>query len=164
MNVRIDDLKGEMNTRFDAVDKEIVQVNVRIDDLKGEMNTRFDAVGKEIVQVNVRIDDLKGEMNTRFDAVGKEFSVARKERKELGDQVNDLTQSVTRLETYTTTSVRDKLDALEGEMKTFTAAQRMTSREVGRLEGYLEMHRRKRRLPDLQGREVEGEEEVVMMS
>jgi hypothetical protein len=46
LNKRFDDLRAEMNGRFQAMDK-------RSDDLRAEMNGRF--------------DDLRAEMNGRFD-------------------------------------------------------------------------------------------------
>ncbi|MBF8275993.1 MAG: hypothetical protein HW390_1066 [Candidatus Brocadiaceae bacterium] len=57
LNKRIDDLRSEMNGRFEGVNK-------RIDDLHSEMNSRFEVVNK-------RIDDLHSEMNSRFEVVNK---------------------------------------------------------------------------------------------
>ena len=54
---RLDGLEADMNQRFDAQDK-------RIDGLEADMNQRFDAQDK-------RIDDLKADMNQRFDAQDK---------------------------------------------------------------------------------------------
>jgi hypothetical protein len=53
LNKRFDDLRAEMNGRFQAMDK-------RSDDLRAEMNGRFQAIDK-------RFDDLRAEMNGRFD-------------------------------------------------------------------------------------------------
>ena len=55
LNKRIDDLRSEMNSRFEGVNK-------RIDDLHSEMNSRFEVVNK-------RIDDLHSEMDSRFDTI-----------------------------------------------------------------------------------------------
>lgn len=59
LNKRIDDLRSEMNGRFEGVNK-------RIDDLHSEMNSRFEVVNK-------RIDDLHSEMNRRFEGVDRRF-------------------------------------------------------------------------------------------
>ncbi|MEK6622199.1 MAG: hypothetical protein AABY74_00630 [Planctomycetota bacterium] len=55
LNKRIDDLRSEMNGRFEGVNK-------RIDDLHSEMNSRFEGVNK-------RINDLHSEMDSRFDSL-----------------------------------------------------------------------------------------------
>lgn len=59
LNKRIDDLRSEMNGRFEGVNK-------RIDDLHSEMNSRFEVVNK-------RIDDLHTEMDGRFEEVNHRF-------------------------------------------------------------------------------------------
>lgn len=59
LNKRIDDLRSDMNSRFEGVNK-------RIEDLHSEMNSRFEGVNK-------RIDDLHSEMNRRFEGVDRRF-------------------------------------------------------------------------------------------
>ena len=165
VDTQLFDVKGHVDTRLidmkRHVDTQLFDMKGHVDtqlfDMKGHVDTRFDAVDR-------RIDDLEKNMDTRFEHVDKENSEARTERKELGDKINNLTQSLTRLDTsltYTTNSVNDKLVTLEEEMRTFTAAQRRTSHDVGRLEGYLEMHRRKRRRP-LELPESQPEEEDLI--
>ena len=68
LNKRFDDLRAEMNGRFDDVNK-------RIDDLRAEMNGRFDDVNGRFDDVNGRFDDLHTEMNGRFQAMDKRFDI-----------------------------------------------------------------------------------------
>ncbi|MFT4028254.1 MAG: hypothetical protein QM675_00125 [Protaetiibacter sp.] len=59
-------LRGEMNARFDAVNKEM---NARFDSVNAEMYARFEAVGSRFDAVDARIDGLHAEMNARFETV-----------------------------------------------------------------------------------------------
>jgi chaperonin cofactor prefoldin len=58
LNKRFDDLRAEMNGRFD-------DVNRRFDDV----NNRFDDVNRRFDDVNRRFDDLRAEMNGRFNTL-----------------------------------------------------------------------------------------------
>lgn len=52
LNKRIDDLRSEVNSRFEGVNK-------RIDDLHSEMNRRFEGVDRRFEDVNHRFDTLQ---------------------------------------------------------------------------------------------------------
>ena len=91
MNRGFDDLRAEMNVRFD-------DVNQRFDDLRGEMNTRFDDVNQRFQAVNLRIDDLRDDMNQRFEAVNKHLSGLTDEVSELRKLTVSITERVSRNE------------------------------------------------------------------
>ena len=111
-----------------------------IRELKKEIREDMAAQQSDLKKyVDTRIDDLKGHMDARFEQVDARFE-----------------QMDARFEQMDT-----RMNGFESQMRTFTAAQRRTSYEVGRLEGYLEMHRRKGRLPPLP--ESEPEEDVAVM-
>ncbi len=68
---RFDDLRIEMNhrfegvdKRFEGVDKRFVEVGKRFDDLRADMNKRFEAVDRRFEAVDRRFDDLNRRMDT----------------------------------------------------------------------------------------------------
>ncbi|MDR2175593.1 MAG: hypothetical protein LBO82_06615 [Synergistaceae bacterium] len=71
----VDNMRGDMNTRFEKTDSEIK-------DLRGEMYTRFDKMEKSVdsrfdkmeKSVNSRFDEMEKSVNSRFDKM--ENSVA----------------------------------------------------------------------------------------
>jgi tetrahydromethanopterin S-methyltransferase subunit G len=50
-------------------------LNKRIDDLRAEMNGRFNDVNSRFDDVDSRFDDLRAEMNGRFQAMDKRFDI-----------------------------------------------------------------------------------------
>ena len=103
MNSRFDDLRSDVNSRFDAADQRFndlrSDVNSRFDavdrrfnDLRAEMSQRFDAVDQRFAAVDQRFNDFRAEMSQRFDAVdqrldrlGNDFS----ELRALSDRVSN---------------------------------------------------------------------------
>ena len=51
LEARFDDLRSEMNSRFESVDK-------RFDDLRSEMNSKFESVNKRFDSVDKRFDSV----------------------------------------------------------------------------------------------------------
>jgi len=51
LEARFDDLRSEMNSRFESVDK-------RFDDLRSEMNSKFESVDKRFNSVDKRFDSV----------------------------------------------------------------------------------------------------------
>lgn len=52
---KLDNMKDDMNTRFD-------EVNKRIDDLQTDMNTRFEAVNRRFEKIDRRFDETNREI------------------------------------------------------------------------------------------------------
>jgi len=48
---RLDDFAKNVNRHFDDVDKRFDRVDADIRDLRGEMNTRFDALQRTLLQI-----------------------------------------------------------------------------------------------------------------
>ena len=65
-NQRFDDLRADMNARFEQVDQHFEQVDKRFEELRADMNARFK-------QVDQRFAELRADMNTRFKQVDKRF-------------------------------------------------------------------------------------------
>lgn len=68
---RIDDLRSEMISRFDAVDKRFESVDKRFE----SVDKRFDAVDKRFDAIDKRFDDLRADMNSRFDLITWIFGI-----------------------------------------------------------------------------------------
>ena len=66
INRGFDDLRSDMSSRFEAVDK-------RFNELRSDMNSRFEMVDQRfsdlISSIDGRFDDLRSQMNGRFEAV-----------------------------------------------------------------------------------------------
>ena len=62
-NKRIDNLNGEMNRRFENVDRRFDEVHSRFDTMNNEMNRGFENVDRRFDEMNSRFDT----MNQRFD-------------------------------------------------------------------------------------------------
>ena len=91
----LQDLRAEMNARFDAQDRHMNarfdDVNQRFDDLRGEMNTRFD-------DVNKRFNDFRDDMNKRFESVNERLDGLTGEVSELRKLTVSITERVSRNE------------------------------------------------------------------
>lgn len=48
---RLDDMNGRMGEGFDRLDKDVREVRSEVGELRAEMNTRFEAMHRLIVQV-----------------------------------------------------------------------------------------------------------------
>jgi len=62
---RLDDLKENVNERFDQVDKRFDQVDKRFDRVEGDIRE----IRSDLKQVDGKLDVFKSEMNTRFDSM-----------------------------------------------------------------------------------------------
>ena len=80
-----------IHQRFDAIDQ-------RFDDLRAEMNQRFDHVNQRFDHVNLRIDDLRDDMNKRFDHVNQRLDGLTGEVSELRELTVSITERVSRNE------------------------------------------------------------------
>jgi chromosome segregation ATPase len=75
----VNDMRGEMNARFDKVEKSADARFIKVDsdfrDMRGEMNARFDKMEKSVDARFEKVDsdfrDMRGEMNARFDKMEK---------------------------------------------------------------------------------------------
>ena len=95
INRGFDDLRSEMSSRFEAVDRRFEAVDRRFDDLRSEMNSRFEAADQRFndlrSEMRGRFNDLRSEMIQRLDTVDDrlgrlETGVA--ELRTLGDRVS----------------------------------------------------------------------------
>ena len=84
MNRGFDDLRAEMNQRFDAVDQRFEAVDRRFDDMNQSMTQRFDQQDKY--------------MNTRFEAVDRRLDQLTGEVSELRTLVTGIGERVSRNE------------------------------------------------------------------
>ena len=64
---QVNERLGEMNSRIDGT-------NVRIDQLRTDIDTRFDVVNTRIDGTNVRIDQLRTDMDARIDSLGAQMN------------------------------------------------------------------------------------------
>ena len=73
INRGFNDLRSEMSSRFEAVERRFEAVDLRFDDLRSEMNSRFEAVDQRFndlrSEMRGRFSDLRSEMIQRLDAV-----------------------------------------------------------------------------------------------
>ncbi|BCU67616.1 hypothetical protein HS7_10530 [Sulfolobales archaeon HS-7] len=69
---RMDEIRGEMRSFMDYVNKRFEDTNRRIDDLRKDMDTRFE-------DTNRRIDDLRKDMDTRFEDTNRRIDDLRKD-------------------------------------------------------------------------------------
>ena len=87
LNQRFDDLRADLNSRFDAQNK-------RIDDFKDAMNGRFDIQDKSIHErfeaVGQRFDAQDKYINQRFDTVDQRFDAQDKRLERLENDVSEL--------------------------------------------------------------------------
>jgi archaellum component FlaC len=69
---RMDDLKENVNQRFDQVDKRFEQVDKRFDQVDKrfeQVDQRFDQVDKRFEQVDKRLDILQADMKQGFESM-----------------------------------------------------------------------------------------------
>ncbi len=55
---RLDDFRGETARRFDALDGQIKETKAEIGGLRGEMNERFEGVDRRFQGIDARLDAL----------------------------------------------------------------------------------------------------------
>jgi TolA-binding protein len=60
-------LEATLQTFMQQVDKRFEQVDKRIEDLREDMNKRFEQVDKRFEQVDKRFEELREDMNKRFE-------------------------------------------------------------------------------------------------
>lgn len=63
---RFEELRADMNARFEQVDKRFEQVDKRFEELRADMNTRFE-------QVDKRFGELRTDTNARFEQMTNMF-------------------------------------------------------------------------------------------
>jgi hypothetical protein len=76
MNKRFEEMREDMNRRFEAVDK-------RFEEMREDMNKRFEATDKRFEEMredmNKRFEEMREDMNRRFEAVDKRFEEMRED-------------------------------------------------------------------------------------
>ena len=90
INGGFDDLRSEMSSRFEAVDRSFAAVDLRFDDLGSEMNSRFDAVDQRFEAADQRLNDFTSEMNHRLDAAGQRLDAVDERLGRLETGVSEL--------------------------------------------------------------------------
>ena len=101
INRGFDDLRSDMSSRFEAVDK-------RFNDLRSDMNSRFEAVDQ-------RFSELRSDMNSRFDVVDERFNDLRSE---MNQRLDGMDQRLGRLETNVSAlrTLSDRVSRNEGQI------------------------------------------------
>ena len=106
---RFDDLRSDLNSRFDAQDQ-------RIDDLKDAMNQRFDTQDKSIHERFEAVDQRFDAVDQRFDAVDQRFDAVDQRFERLENDVSELRKLSERV------SQNDiRIDTIEKQLKTADA-------------------------------------------
>ncbi len=99
MNRGFDDLRAEINQRFEAVDQRLGDMNrgmnQRLDDMNRSMDKRFDDMNRSM---NQRFDQQDKYMNTRFEAVDRRLDQLTGEVSELRTLVTGIGERVSRNE------------------------------------------------------------------
>ncbi len=103
---RLNDIRTDMNQRFDAQDKYI--------------NQRFDAVNQRFDAQDKRIDDLEADMNQRFDAQNKYINQRFDAQDKRLDRLTDEVSEVRRLSDRITRNDM-RLDTVEQQLQTADA-------------------------------------------
>jgi len=71
--IRLDERLNQIDKRFEQVDKRFEQIELRISELREDMNKRFEQVDKRFEQVDKRFEELREDMNKRFEQVDQRF-------------------------------------------------------------------------------------------
>ena len=106
MNRGFDDLRAEMNQRFEAVDQRLgdmnLSMNQRFDDMNRSMSQRFEAVDQRFDDMNrtmnQRFDQQDKYINTRFEAVDRRLDQLTGEVSGLRTLINGIGERVSRNE------------------------------------------------------------------
>ena len=109
INRGFDDLRSEMSSRFEAVDRRFEAMDRRFDDLRSEMNSRFEAADQ-------RLNDFKSEMNHRLDAVDQRLDA-------VDERLGRLETGVSELRTLSDRVSRNEgqIDLLREQLRTVDA-------------------------------------------
>ena len=75
MDKRFEELREDMNRRFEQVDKRFEQVDKRFE----QVDKRFEQVDKRFEQVDKRFEELREDMNRRFEQVDKRSEELRED-------------------------------------------------------------------------------------
>jgi septation ring formation regulator EzrA len=68
-NKRAEELRADMNKRFEQVDKHFEQVDKRFEELRADMSKRFEQVEKRFEQIDKRFEQI----DKRFEQADKRF-------------------------------------------------------------------------------------------
>ena len=113
INRGFDDLRSEMNSRFEAVDH-------RFNDLRSEMRGRFSDLRSEM---NRGFDDLRSEMKSRFEAVDQRFEAVDQRLDAVDQRLGRLETGVSELRTLSDRVSRNEgqIDFLREQLRTVDA-------------------------------------------
>ncbi|MCP4107152.1 MAG: DUF3782 domain-containing protein [Desulfobacteraceae bacterium] len=105
---QFDELRSDMNRRFDQVDKRIDQMDKRIDQMDkriDQMDTRIDQMDKRIEQIDRRMEEgesrtdrIEHEMKTGFHEVAKQFEQVNKRFEQVDQRFEQVDQRFEHLE------------------------------------------------------------------
>jgi Fe2+ transport system protein B len=70
-NKRAEELRTDMNKRFEQVDKRFEQVDKRFEEIRSDMNKRFEQVDKRFEQMDKRFE----QMDKRFEQIDKHLTI-----------------------------------------------------------------------------------------
>ncbi len=71
---RIDDLRAEMDRRFDDVDRRFRDVDRRFDDMQESIDRRFDQVDRRFEQVDRRFERLEQRLDVSVDSIRSDLT------------------------------------------------------------------------------------------
>lgn len=70
-NKRSEELRADMNKRFEQVDKRFEQVDKRFEEMRADMNKRFEQVDKRFEQMDKRFEQI----DKRFEQIDKHLTI-----------------------------------------------------------------------------------------
>ena len=76
---RILNVELELKYQRDLIEKVLHQMDKRFEELREDMNRRFEQVDKRFEQVDKRFEELREDMNRRFEQVDKRFEELRED-------------------------------------------------------------------------------------
>jgi len=82
-NRRLEEMRHDMNQRFEAVDQRFEAVDRRFEEMRHDMNQRFEAVDR-------RFEEMRHDMNQRFEAVDRRFEAVIEELRSHGSQLREM--------------------------------------------------------------------------
>jgi len=65
----------EIVEKLSSLEEGQKKLETRLDDLRSEMNSRFESIDKRFESMDKRFDDLRSEMNSRFESMDKRFDL-----------------------------------------------------------------------------------------
>ena len=115
INRGFDDLRSEMSSRFEAVDRRFEAVDKRFDDLRSEMRGRLSDLRSDM---NIRFGDLRSDMNRGFEAVDQRFEAVDQRFEAVDQRLDAMDQRLGRLETGVSglRTLSDRVSRNEGQI------------------------------------------------